>query len=421
MGEGQIIQRSQDPKRLFGLGAAAPTTGVGAADADAVIAAISALQRCPMWNMPTIETVRWNMQGPIATANINQNFGAKIDLFGAGESVNGVSFVQTTMAAPGQIQTYELVMGVGFHVEPEPLCFSILGNAFTTPTTGTAMPVSPDDFTGADVTNTQVTSSLVPAVLEWGWWANYASWHLVRAYNLKWQVGRHTTIFDDGLRFTAYCPPSAELGSASSSEVDTWNFARRVNTYYESLSPATTLTFLPFDRIRVGAVNNGAAGESAAKPSRAYERANATYGGIGLRAMLRGNREWRELALPYLIKPGVPIGLVLQQSDSVEAGLMQNYLDVQQGFGGTTPPTFQVEKNINSGNGATTMAEQSLDSPAVLNSPATLAQRALFKGGCLMWTLGVKGYEVQEDWAAWMSNPAIKDAISRGTGLQGVL
>ena len=121
------------------------------------------------------------------------------------------------MAQTGQTQTHFVACYIGFHMEPEPLCFTARGNASTHPTSAVAQPPSPDVFTQNDRANGALgtavaagTATFLPAVYRHGWWANYVCWHMARAYNLRWKIGQHVNIMDEQLRHTAYMPP---LGS----------------------------------------------------------------------------------------------------------------------------------------------------------------------------------------------------------------
>ncbi len=367
---------------------------------------------CPIWNMPVIEQVRWTMLGPQTDESVQKNFGAKIDLFGSGESPVGIDYVESTMAQPGQLQTHTLACAIGFHVEPEPLCFTVDGNGWTHPVSGAVQPISPDVFTQHDRANGALgtaiaagTQAFVMAQLEWGWWANYVAWNMVRAYNLRWKIGQHTNIMDEILRHTAYMPPNAQEGSASSSEVDVIDFVRRLNDRYESLGSA--LDFLKVNRIRIGSVL-GAADTNVGifRPSRDHERVGATYGGIDLRCMLKGNSEFRKLTVPYMIRAGIPIGLFAQEADTAQADIMRTYLSITQGQNGAIPPIITDAGNINAapdGSGVSPVGlERTFDG---FNVPQQVdAERALFKGGELKVTVAVKGFEVTDEWQTMLQN-----------------
>lgn len=435
-GQGKTLDRKPDAeRRIVGFGTA-PNLDKIKQSADkregmgAWIDAVNDAVGCPVWNMDVIEQVRWNLQGPISDEAIGQSFGTEIDLFGSGKQVDGIDYVETTMAQTGQTQTYMVTCYIGFHLEPEPLCWTAQGNAISHLTTQQAQPPSPDVFTFNDLNNdalgaqfaegegaTPPASLFIPAVLEWGWWANYAAWMLARAYNLRWKIGQHTNIMDEELRNTAYMPASAQEGSASSSQVDIVNFVNRLNTRYGNLG--TALDFLKINRLRIGSVLASADNVGIFKPDRSLEVVDATYGGMGLRSLLRGNSEFRKLALPYVIKPGVPIGLILQENDNIQGNIMRQYLSITQNFG-TTPPLITDEQNIEAGpdgTGTGTVAyERTLDG---LNVPQqVLSERALFKGGEMKISMKVKGFEVPECWYDMLkANPDLMNVVQQSCGI----
>lgn len=412
-------------KRAIGLGMSLDTyhssadkkKGLGA-----LIDLIRDAKNCPLWNLPVIEQVRWTMSGPQTDESIKKNFGAKIDLFGSGESPVGIDFVETTMAQPGQLQTNMIACAIGFQIEPEPLCFNASGNAWTHPTTGQDQPISPDVFTendrfngalGAAFAGQEPSQFMLPAVLEWGWWANYAAWHMVRGYNLRWKMGQHTNIMDEVLRHTAYMPPNAQEGSASSSTVDIVAFVRSLNDRYESLGSA--LDFLKINRIRLGSMTVGGVNVGDFRPSRDEERVGATYGGMDLRSLLRGNSEFRKLSVPYVIQAGVPIGLFAQECDTVQADRMRQYLSITQGLGGPIPPSLTDAQNIlaqpDNPGGSPAGLERTFDAVAVNVSQRVDAERVIYKGGDLKITVPVLGFEVDGDWYRLLQNDADARAI----------
>ena len=429
-----IGKAPENLRHIVGFGSAAPSIekvraaknmreGLGS-----ILDQIKSSVDCPVWNMDVIEQVRWNMQGPISDEAVGASFGAEIDLFGSGRSVNGVDYVETTMRQTGQTQTYMVTCYIGFHLEPEPLCWTAQGNAWTHPVSPSQQPPSPDVFTQNDRVNGALGAAVadgdqifVPAVLEWGWWANYAFWHMARAYNLRWKIGQHTNIMDEILRHTAYTPPSAQEGSASSSEVDIVDFVNRLNTRYDEQGSA--LDFLKVNFTRLGSIqitsgetttNNGVF-----RPDRTQELVGATYGGMDLRSLLKNRSEFRQLALPYINKPGVPIGLFLQENDSVQANIMRNYLSITQGFG-VTPPLISDDVNISGltlGGSGNVALERTLDGT---NVPQQVdSEVALFKGGELKMTLLVKGFEVTEDWYNVLSSNAdIRQVVMSECGVK---
>src|SRR4029077_9562734 len=100
-------------------------------------------------------------------------------------------------------------------------------------------------------------------------------------------------------------------------------FTSNLNARYDSLGSA--LDFLPVDFIRIGSDAVGGVNVGFFTPTRDFEIIGATYGGMDLRSMLKGNSEMRKLCVPYVIKPGVPIGLYLQECDTVQGDTMRQF------------------------------------------------------------------------------------------------
>jgi hypothetical protein len=387
---------------------------------------------CAPFAMDTIHQTRWTLEGPITDLAIEKNFSAEIDLFANSKSVEGVSYVESTMPQNGELNTHMLACAIGFHLEPEPYSFTVQGNAVTKPIVATAKPPSPDVYTVADVFNGAIGSGFAganpeqiirPAVLEWGMWANYVAWHMVRAYNLRWAIGTKNNILDEVLRHTAYMPPSAQDGSSGNSQIDVLAAVRRTNDYYGNRL-ATAMDFLKVDFLRLGALTIGGANIGDFRPSRAYELAGVTYGGGDLRHMLKGNSEFRKLKRPYIIGAGIPIGLRLDQVDDVQGDIMRDYLSATQGRqgNGVVPPAILDAANFTGPNvgangiGTTpVMAEQSIDCPPTTCTnffQQVFAERILFKMGDLKLSLLVQGRELDGDlYQFLLNNPGARDQL----------
>ena len=409
--------QGKDPAGFGGPG------GAGLGDALApIIEGIRNRKMCTMLVMPNVEEADFILDGPQSDANIALSFGVKIDPYGFGPNpaING-SF-ETTLAQPSQTQTYMIVCAVGWHLRPEPLCFTATGNAFT-PAAGAAaaQPFSPDVFTTIDQTVNAiggaapaVPTGMIPASYEHGWWANYACWLMVKAYNLRWQMGQNLNIFNDSLRNTAYMPPNAQDGSASSSLVDVPWFVNRLNAYYQNVAPGTA-SFLKANAVRLGSVT--AAGVGVFTPSRDLERVEATYGGMGLRELLKGNSEYRPLSTPYILGAGIPIGLFAEESNVDMAAAMRQYLSITNGQGGA-PPTIISDNPAAFTTAATAppFTERTVDGLNVLQTMPTT--RATYKGGRLLVEVKIKGFEISEDLHTFMKvNSRARDMICSECGI----
>ena len=416
----QLIEKNTgDMSRKVGLGRLPRINGRGTAEDQArFIAAVGQAMSAPAYVLPNVETVRWHFDGPLTDTATQATFGASIDPLSSGRNTPpaGASSVESTMAQPGQFQTWTLILAIGWHLEPEPLTFEAKGNSWTKPATSAKQPISPDDFSLADQNTTTGTlgltgtQTMVPAVLEWGWWAEKAFWHMSRAYNLVWQWGQSTTIINDSLRFTAYTPSNGQEGAASSSEVDVNPFAQYTNSYYQNPQTLNSPSiFVPIDRTRIGNMTLGSnVGLSVYRPTRAYETVGATYGGMGLRNLLKGNSEWRKLAVPFLLKPGVPIGLRADVKNSDDQLLMQQWLSASQLLNGVVPADYTAFQNLASGAGVTGTtvigAEPSLDNPVAPQGITTITDRVVYKGGGFKLTVAMKGFELTDDQAQLVQN-----------------
>ncbi len=425
----------EDASRKIGFGQ--DYRKLGAAAVNRFIGDVQAGMKMPTYNLPVIESVRIHYPGPLSDAAVSGSFGASINPLGANANTPpaGAVSVESTFAEPGKFPNV-LILAIGFHLEPDPMAFQVKGNALSgsastvPPATAGVMPVSSDawnsavDFANNGPAGVITNQTLVPAELEWGWWAERAFFHMTRAYNLVWQFGNRTLIARESLRYTAHTPSSGQEGGASSSEVDVWPFVRQVNAYYRStaLGPPSPLSiFLPIDRTRVGNMTlGGTAASSVYRPTRAYETVGVTYGGVGLRSVLRGNSEFRRLSFPLLFKPGVPIGLRADVANSDDQILMQNWFAASQGFTGIVPASFTADSNINSGNGVTGTttigAEPSLDNPVAAQGITTQSQRVIFKGGTFKVTVALKGFELTDDQAAMLSDPNVRAALQGSCG-----
>lgn len=423
----RTVDREVKERRTIGLGAKPDVdkvklaiSGLGADPSKAArtgfgdwIAAVRNSVQCPIWNMPVVESSRGDIGGPLLDTDIQRLFDARINPFGWTESTTGLDALDTTLAQNGETQTPMLVCAIGWKLQPEPLCWTAGGNAWTAPETDGPQPFSPNNWTVKDLPEIlagETNQTFEKAVLEWGWPMNYAAWHMVRGYHLRWMIGQHTNLFDESLRNTAYMPTNAQEGSASSSEVDINEFVFRTNSRYVG-QLASGLVFLKFNTNRLG-VAPGGTGFFA--PSRAGELVGATYGGMDLRSLLKGNDEFRKLAIPYFLNAGIPFGLYAQESDKFEADLMREYLSVTQSPGVTgvgVPPAILDAPHITGADTLPVFNELATDGTTTVTQQIRPAVR-LFKGGELKIEVDLKGFEVDEDWVKQLdANPDLRDAV----------
>lgn len=398
-----------------------------------LVGAINSLQNTPTYNIPTIDNVTWHFDGPLTDAAIGATFGSTINLLQGGAVPQGVVQIDTTFAQPGEFQTFALICGIQWRVDLEPIEFTAPVNLWTSPTSGSAKPLSPDVFSVADNAvngplGMLAGQAMVPGQLEYGWWITNAAFHMFRGYNLQWQYGHNYNIINDTLRNTAFLSSSGDA-VASDSEIDIDYYIRKTNDYYRNVLQSP-LTALQVDSIRLGNMTlSEAPGLSVFKPSRAYERVGATYGGGAAKSLVKGNSEFRRLTSPFLAWPGVPLGLKAQVSNDDDQIQMQKWLSATYGFGGSAPAAFTDDINVNAGPGVTmlsaqTAQEPSLDNPSAPQFINRYSQRAPVKGGSWKLTCAFKGYELTPDQAAMVQNPDMRSAIQSecgcGMGPQGM-
>ena len=195
-------------------------------------------------------------------------------------------------------------------------------------------------------------------------------------------------------------------------------FVANLNERYDSLGSA--LDFIPSNFIRIGSDAVGGVNVGFFMPSRDFEIVDATYGGMDLRSMLKGNSEMRKLCVPYVIAPGVPIGLFLQECDTVQGDTMRQFLSITQGLGGAIPPSLTPDENYiaePTATGTNVMLERTLSGTNVAQQVD--AERVVFQGGDLKLTLPIRGFEVSADWYNQLSSSAdIRAAVFDCVGMR---
>lgn len=444
-------EKNQDPSRKVGMGADFRNGQASSSPAQRFVGAVQTQLRSPNWTVPTIEHVRIHYDGPLTDQAIGTTFSSTIDPLGSNRNSPppGAVGVETTMAEPGKFQTYVLVMAVGWQCQPEPIVFTAKGNAYSVlgqyPPSGTVAPVSPDAFSAADVNTANNTLGLLAippgavasntlmteAWMDWGNWQEQAFFHMANAYNLVWQMGNRTYLLNDSLRNTMHVPSSGQNGASSSSEQDVYFYARSMNDYYRDMLPAGGAIFLPLERTRIGNMTltpTGGApttGLSVYRPTRAYETVGATYGGVGLRSQLQGNGEHRRLTSPFLMKPGVPIGLRadVALNSSNDLAQMQSWFSATFGpqiGGANIPAIFHADAFLGAGvtAGGSVGMEPSLDATVAPQPVTTFNQRAAFKGGSWKLSCIVKGFELTDAQADYLKDPTVQSALT-SCGCQG--
>ena len=416
--------RKSNPNRQMGLGACP---------------GLSTLQQClggKFDSIPVIEYVTWTVSLPVADANVEGTFGDSINLFGNAQSVPGVASVDSSFVVNGILQTDMFVIGFGAHFFAEPQTWSQIGTSIT-PGTG-VIPPSPDVFTGNDLANGALgatfaagTSTINPAVVEWGAPAWRAAWQASNAYRFVWTVNQRMNVIDEQLADVSYFGPYAEAYAASDSEIPIHPFVQRLNASYAALCKACNQVggfgFYPVSHRRVGSVSSysttGAEGGTSVgnvgvfHPTRDFDLAGTTWGGLANNSAGCGS-PFRKLPRPCLIERGLPIGFSLEANDQVNLDNFQSEISASGAplNGNGSVPEFDAPTGGSGGftSGATSpatgptagqqvMGELTLDATPVLVSQTVQVGRSIYKGGQFKLSFLIKGYEVMRDWCAFLS------------------
>jgi hypothetical protein len=418
----KIAKAPKTSKNCIGYG---NTQGFGADSADQIAAMFNQALRAPVYALPEVAKVQWYFGGPVSQSQSNSLFGTTVNILNTSQinaAAGGIDVVYSTEGLiNGEFQSFVLACMVGYKVVPDPFQFTVRGNSFVRPTTPGIKPFSPDAWTltndagGGNAAGTAWTASKSPnakALLWWGGWINRALWDMVRAYNLVWSQGQLITLINEQLRDTAYMPNQSQEGSASLHQLGTIGFVNNVNTRYTQLL-ASLNDFGMIDTLRVGSFGAGAANQGIFVPNNDFDFVDTTTGGADVESALCNNAEYRTLTVPFLLKPGVNIGMTLQVQNVTLANNMRALLDAASVWtpiaGGVVPPAITESPDFLAGVGSA-FVERSIDANNV--SQTVTSTWHVYKGGEWFNEVDVKGYEVADDIGLLLqSNTALRQQL----------
>lgn len=381
----------------FGLGEA-PGSEVGLAAAEKCL-------RCSFGNIPVIEEVVWTIPLPLTADEALATLGDTVNLLSGSSSVPGVASIDSTFLINGILQTDILAQGVGVHVFHEPMSFSTIGNAFLAPATTVAPPPSPDVFTANDLANgafpTSVEtdgSNFSPADFEFGVDAWRAGWNFINAYQFQWKTSQRELVLNELAADVSYFGSFADAEASGTSEVAIIEFVAAVNALYRSKGSATI--FLPVNFRRVGSVTVGGNNVGVFHPTRDFDLAPVTWGGLRWQGYGCRGQMYRPVESPCFLERGIPIGMLFVVQDAVHQALMIQAVTINNDPLGTN---ISPDENLSSttATGANVMLEQTLDGTPVNVAQRVNVERELFKGGILKLAIKLKGWEMPGGWKAY--------------------
>jgi hypothetical protein len=404
----KMQERPDNVTRAIGLGQSPSDT------------AFEQVARCAFTQVPVIEYVTWSVPLPLSDDQLESTFGEEIDVLTSSKSVEGVASVDSSFVVNGILQTSMFVVGFGVHIFGEPLSFSQIGNSAPVGAApNSAPPVSPDAFTLNDLNNGALgpTSGIVPAQMEWGFADWMAGWHLINAYQFNWRVMQRLYLIQELAADVSYFGPFAEGVAAGTSDATVQQYARQINDQYTAL--AATSRFIPVSHRRVGSVNTGPTTYAAHgnigvfHPTRDYDLAPATFGGIRNQGTTGVQTPFRKLNRPVLLPQGIPIGMTLNAQDSYHRAQMLRYMSISEGAGTNAVATVQIDASYSgystAAGGITATAAPALELTLDTASQQFAVQqintdRALYKGGVMKLSIQIKGFEVVGPWSQYFSS-----------------
>jgi hypothetical protein len=381
----------------FGLGAAPGTLG-----------AAEKCLRCSFGNIPVIEEVVWTIPLPITSEEATSTFGDTVNLLSGSSAVPGVASIDSTFLINGILQTDILAQGIGVHIFCEPMSFSTIGNAFVAPSTMIAAPPSPDVFTAFDVANgafgvlPSIAANPVPtapAVLEWGADVWRAGWNFINAYQFQWKTNQRELVLNELAADVSYFGSFADAEAAGTSEVPIIEFVAAVNAMYRSRGSASV--FVPVSHRRVGSVGAAPGNVGVFHPTRDFDLAPVTWGGLRWQGYGCKGQMYRPIESPCFLERGIPIGMLFVVQDAVHHAAMLEALTITNDPLGTNISPDSNMSCIQATALAGGMLEQTLDPVPLLVSQAVNVCREVFKGGVLKLGIKIKGWEMPGGWKAF--------------------
>jgi len=381
----------------FGLGEAPGTLG-----------AAEKCLRCSFGNIPVVEEVVWTIPLPLTAAEALSTFGETVNLLSGSSSVPGVASIDSTFLINGILQTDILAQGVGVHVFCEPMSFSTIGNAFEAPAVPLATtPPSPDVATLNDVAQSAMgpsvsaeTPNFSAAVFEFGAPVWRAGWNFINAYQFQWKTSQRELVLNELAADVSYFGSFADAEAAGTSEVPIIEFVALVNAVYRSKNSNTV--FLPVSFRRVGSVTVAGNNVGIFHPTRDFDLAPVTWGGLRFQGYGCRGQMYRPVESPCFLERGIPIGMLFQSQDSVHQAQMLEALTIDnEPFGVNVLPDENMGGPTALAATATMMLEQTLDAVPINVSQIVNVGRQIFKGGILKLAIKIKGWEMPGGWKSY--------------------
>jgi hypothetical protein len=418
----QLLGR--EAKKEIGLGQ--PPSAFGTGGCDTFLA-----DQCSTSAPITIaEVAQWRVDLPVADAAIGTTFGDRLNVWGTADNTPpaGVTSASNTLATPQLFACDMVLRGIRIRVLVEPEARTIMGN-FVDITEPGNLPGSPDVWTINDFNNALglvgqgteggVTQGMIPAEFLWGiptWKAAYA---FMQAYEIAVLKNHQDALIKEPLTQIGTIEPFAEAEAAGMAFASNQDRVLVLNQRLVQLGIGQQ--FIPEYYKRLGALTVAGADVGDFTASREADASSAMFGGIGVPT------PWARVREPYLFNQpifwpaGHPMAIQFIVNNNSYQQDFQRWLSVTGGNAGNAGADLNLPfSNVPGFSGimptvsaTPTMLEQTLDTVPVNVPQRVQTNRALTKGGTMLFEIGAIGWR--------MSNPAWGPVVARAIAAGAIL
>lgn len=373
------------------------------------------------------EVAQWRVDLPVADSAIATTFSDRINVWATQDSQPpaGVTNASNTLATPQMFAADMVLRGIRVRVLVEPEARTIMGN-FVELTDPPNLPGSPDVFTVNDFNNSlglvpggegqPPSQAMLPAEFLWGIPTWKAAYNFMQGYELAVLKNHQDALIKEPLTQVGTIQPFAEAEAAGLAFASNQDRALVLNDRLATLG--VTSNFVPTFYKRLGALTVAGVDNGDFTVTREADASSAIFGGIGVPT------PWAKMREPYLFNQPVfwPAGHPMQISFIVNNPAyqadFQRWLSLTGGSGGQPGEDLDLPFSHSPGmsgimpttTGGTIMLEQSLDTTP-LNVPQQVqTNRALLKGGTMLFEIGVIGWRLSDP--RW--GPVVARAIQSG-------
>lgn len=375
------------------------------------------------------EVAQWRVDIPVADSAIGTTFGDRLNVWGTPDNTPpaGVTSASNTLATPQLFASDMVLRGIRIRVLVEPEARTIMGN-FVDVTSPANLPGSPDVWTVNDYNHalslvtatvdevTTVTQNMIPSEFLWGiptWKAAYA---FMQAYEIAVLKNHQDALIKEPLTQIATIQPFAEAEAAGLAFASNQDRALVLND--RLLGLGIPKQFVPVFFKRLGCLTVGGVDVGDFTASRESDASSAMFGGIGVPQPGASNREPYLFNQPIFWPAGHPMAISFIVNNNTYQADFQRWLSVTGGNGGNAGQDLNLPFSNSPGmsgimptvSGTPFMAEQSLDATPVNVFQQVQTNRALNKGGTMMFEIGAIGFRMSDP--RW--GPVVARAIQSG-------